>query len=208
MHADQSKSALLHRQIRRALQCGRFLPGERIDPAAIAEEFRTSPTPVRFALYRLVGERLLSDCARTGLYVPLPTEVGLRDLYDWMERLLLMACDIVAPDRHRSRVRLLCRDDSDVVKSTWLLFDEIAKATGHRSLHQAVRQANDRIAPVRRAKAHLLGDLDTELATLTLQWERGDMAALADALREYHRRRHGRVPEIVAALAEGREGRR
>src|SRR3546814_4192376 len=94
MIALQSKSAFLYKQIRRALRSGRYVPGERLDPATIAEEFHASATPVRFALYRLVGEGLIADHARTGLYVPLPTEVALRDLYDWMRRLLLMACDI------------------------------------------------------------------------------------------------------------------
>ena len=69
-------------------------PGQRIDPATLAAEFDTSPTPVRFALYRLVGEALTVDHARDGLHIPLLTEVAMRDLYDWMERLLLMACDI------------------------------------------------------------------------------------------------------------------
>jgi hypothetical protein len=54
----------------------------------------TSPAPVRFALYRLAGEGLVADHARDGLHVPLLNEVALRNLYDWMERLLLMACDI------------------------------------------------------------------------------------------------------------------
>lgn len=96
MSAIQSKSSLLYAQVRHALRSGRYAPGQRIDPATIADEFRTSVTPVRFALYRLVGEGLLADHARSGLYVPLLTEVALRDLYDWMERLLLMACDMDA----------------------------------------------------------------------------------------------------------------
>src|SRR3546814_9575392 len=53
MIALQSKSAFLYKQIRRALRSGRYVPGERLDPATIAEEFHTSATPVRFALYRL-----------------------------------------------------------------------------------------------------------------------------------------------------------
>lgn len=74
------------------------MPGQRIDPATLAEEFRTSPTPALFALYRLVGEGLIVDQARSGFYVPLPTEAALRDLYDWMERLLVMA-SYSAPSR-------------------------------------------------------------------------------------------------------------
>lgn len=55
MIEQHSKTALLHRQLRRALRSGRYLPGQRIDPATLAEEFEASTTPVRQALYRLVG---------------------------------------------------------------------------------------------------------------------------------------------------------
>lgn len=94
MSAAHSKSALLYGEVRRALQSGRYFLGQRIDPATLAAEFNTNPTPVRFAPYRLVGEGLISDHARTGLYVPLLNEIALHDLYDWMCHLWLMVCDI------------------------------------------------------------------------------------------------------------------
>ncbi|WP_218569773.1 GntR family transcriptional regulator [Pseudomonas sp. Hp2] len=139
MNAIHSKSAFLYGQLRRALQSGRYAPGQRIDPARLAAEFDTSATPVRFALYRLVGEGLVSDHARGGLHVPLLGEVALRDLYDWMQRLLLMACDIgVAPSTEAGRLDP-APAEHDVAKLTWKLFDAIARATAHRSLHQAVK---------------------------------------------------------------------
>ncbi|MEN1956578.1 GntR family transcriptional regulator [Luteimonas changyuni] len=206
MNANYSKSAFLHRQVRRALQSGRYLPGQRIDPAMLATEFRTSPTPVRFALYRLVGEGLLSDHSRGGLYVPLPTEVALRDLYDWMERLLLMACDIgVATFAPKTGILELSSANDDVVKLTWQLFDDIARATAHRPLHQAVKQANDRLAPIRRAKKGLFEDTFEELSVLNRHWQVRDIPALRSALHDYHERRKQLVPCIVALLSEGRD---
>jgi DNA-binding GntR family transcriptional regulator len=203
MNTNYTKSALLHRQVRRALQAGRYLPGQRIDPATLAAEFRTSPTPVRFALYRLVGEGLIVDHARSGLYVPLPTEVAMRDLYDWMERLLLMACDL-APASQRSRVpaREPTSGEDDVVKLTWKLFDRMAAATRHRSLHRAVKQNNDRLAPIRRAKQGLLEDPFEEYLKLLKPWNRNDMASVRRALRDYFLRRHQLVPCIVDLLNE------
>jgi DNA-binding GntR family transcriptional regulator len=61
MNAIHSKSEFVYRKVRRALQSGRYAPGQRIDPARVATEFNTSATPVRFALYRLVGEGLVAD---------------------------------------------------------------------------------------------------------------------------------------------------
>ena len=203
MNTSRSKSTFLHRQVRRALQTGRYLPGQRIDPAALASEFHTSPTPVRFALYRLVGEGLIVDRARNGLYVPLPTEVAMRDLYDWMERLLLMACDIApAHPKPRRPEREAVAAEDDIVKLTWKMFDSIAAAARHRSLHQAVKRSNDRLAPVRRAKQSLLDDPFEEYMTVLRPWNKGDTVAVRQALRGYFAYRQKLVPRIVDLLNE------
>ena len=173
----------------------------------LAAEFRTSPTPVRFALYRLVGEGLLTDHARNGLYVPLPTELVLRDLYDWMDRLLSLACEILpgAPGAAAAREATSAAAAADIPKGTWQLFDEVARATGHRNLHKAVEQANDQLAPVRRAKQHLIEDAAAELSDLIARWDTGDMVAFDSALHRYHTRRRQLVPRIVALLNEGKD---
>ncbi|AGG87605.1 GntR family transcriptional regulator [Rhodanobacter denitrificans] len=199
-----SKSTLVYGQVRRALQAGRYTPGQRIDPAKLASEFKTSPTPVRFALYRLVGEGMVTDHARNGLHVPLLNEVALRNLYDWMERLLLMACDIGEPPAIQKTGKLeLVAADGDLVKLTWQLFDAIARATAHGSLHLAVKQANDRLAPIRRAKQGLLKNRFEELSELNRHWETRDIQALRSALSDYHERRKQLVPCIVALLSDG-----
>ena len=202
MSAVHSKSTFLYEQVRRALQAGRYVPGQRIDPGAIAAEFNTSPTPVRFALYRLVGENLVSDRSRDGLHVPLPTEVALRELYDWMQRLLSMACDIGFEPWALDAARCVevASSGDDLIKQTWQVFDAIARATAHAQLHQAVKRANDRLAPVRRAKQELLERPFEELSALTHHWQARNIPALRAALRDYHERRKQLVPCIVAML--------
>lgn len=203
MSAFRSKSAFMYGQIRRGLQSGRYAPGQRIDPATLAAEFKTSPTPVRSALFRLVGEGQLADYPRGGLHVPLPNELTLRDLYDWMQRLLLMACDIGGAQTPRQMAPLEpASADDDLVKSTWQLFDQIALGAGHWSLHHAVKRANDRLAPIRRAKHGLVDQPLSELIDLQQHWHRRDMPALKSALRAYHQRRKQLVPCIVATLGE------
>ncbi|MEY2159862.1 MULTISPECIES: GntR family transcriptional regulator [unclassified Rhodanobacter] len=204
MDSIHSKSAFAYGQVRRALRSGRYAPGQRIDPVRLAAEFKTSPTPVRFALYRLVGEALVVDHARGGLHIPLLTEVAMRDLYDWMERLLLMACDIgAAPAARKTEPLELASADDDLVKLTWQLFDAIARATAHGSLHHAVKQANDRLAPIRRAKQGLLEHGFEELSELNRHWQARDIPSLKTALRDYHERRKQLVPCIVALLSDG-----
>lgn len=203
MNAFHSKSAFVYGEVRRGLQSGLYLPGQRIDPSTLASQFRISPTPVRSALDRLVGEGLLEDHARGGLHVPLPGEIALRDMYDWMLRLLLMACDIgISPIPRLEKVGDPTRPDADVVKLTWQLFDTIARATAHRSLHRTVKQANDRLAPIRRAKQDLLEQPSDELSELIHYWHQRDIRSLEPALRKYHERRQQLVPCIVAVLTD------
>lgn len=204
MTANQSKSAFLYQELRRSLRSGRYAPGQRIDPAALADEFNASATPVRFALYRLVGEGLVADHGRNGLRVPLPTEVVLRDQYDWMRRLLLMACAIqfaAAPGMPVVPVELAAAED--IARATWLLFDAIGRAADHRSLYHAVEQVNDRLAPVRRVGLKLVGDAVDELAALLRHWQQRDRQGLEAAIDAYHARRAELVPRIVAALGDG-----
>ncbi|WP_202841039.1 GntR family transcriptional regulator [Luteimonas saliphila] len=199
--AHASKSAFLYREIRRALQAGHYVPGQRIDPATIAAEFRTSLTPARYALYRLVGEDLIADHGRDGLHVPLPTEFSLHQLYDWMHRLLLAAFEIGFPQWTHEDVREVdLSPDDDLVKRTWHLFDAIASATGHVPLHRTVRRTNDCLAPIRRHKQTLLPDAFEELSELILHWRRRDIDALRLALKRYHDRRMQLVPCIVVLL--------
>lgn len=203
MTAIHSKSAFLYRHVRRALQAGEYLPGQRIDPAMLAAEFETSATPVRIALYRLVGEGLITDHARSGMHVPLLAEIALRDLYDWMNRLLLMACDMGATPINRKHRQLeIAPDSGDVVKQTWKLFDAIAQATHHSRLQPAVRQANDLLAPIRWAKRTLFTHTFEELFELNRHWQLHDIPSLKSALRDYHERRKKLVPHIVDLLHE------
>lgn len=204
MTAIQSKSAFLYQEVRRALRSGRYMPGQRIDPAALADEFNASATPVRFALYRLVGEGLIADHGRNGLRVPLPNEVALRDQYDWMRRLLLMACAIhFASPCGAGELPAELPAADDIARATWLLFDAIARAANHRSLYRAVEQVNDRLAPVRRVGSKLVGDAIDELSALLRHWQQRDRQALEAAIDAYHARRAQLVPRIVASLGDG-----
>src|SRR5690606_19807411 len=94
-------------------------------------------------------------------------------------------------------------DADHLACATWHLFDAIARATDHRSLHHAVEQANDRLAPVRWIGLGLVDDAADELSALIRDWQQGDEQALRSGLDAYHERRVQLVPHIVALLGEG-----
>lgn len=203
MIASPSKSTRLYGQMRRALQCGRFVPGQRLEPAALADEFDASLTPVRAALHRLHGEGLVIDKGRDGFYMPMPTEATLRGHYEFMELLLLAACDKGASPNGRRHAAPA--PGEPVAQATWQLFDTIGRRTPLKDLQHTMQLANDRLAPIRTAKQPLVRGGHAELAELVSAWERADLAALKSALRAYHAQRRQMVPAIVELLNDVRD---
>src|SRR6185503_4923243 len=77
--------------IRERLRDGLYRPGERLEPALLSDELNASVTPVRDALHRLTGERLVDAPRHEGFRSPMLTETTLRHLYAWHLDLLLLA---------------------------------------------------------------------------------------------------------------------
>ncbi|KLJ02115.1 hypothetical protein WQ56_04645 [Luteimonas sp. FCS-9] len=192
-------------KIRHAIVRGRFVPGQRLEPAILADELTTSLTPIRNALYRLSGERLVDAHSRDGFYVPLPTEAALRHLYEWMEERLLACLARGASPNGRPYKRPAPHDGP--AEATWQLFDTIARRTRQPELRHAAQYANDRLAPIRIAKRALFPDAHAELDELISAWEGAEITRLGRALRAYHARRLPRVPAVVELLNETRDAR-
>lgn len=85
------------------------------------------------------------------------------------------------------------------MKETWQLFDAVAYSTDHRHLHRTVRLANDRLAPIRRAKQQLFAHTFEEISEMTRYWQSGDFTTLKSAIGDFHEL------EKSALLTEGKE---
>lgn len=205
MNAIQTKSMLLFERIRRAIQEGRYLPGQHVDPLALAREFRTSITPARYALYQLRGAGLIELHTRGGFHVPMPREAVLRERYDWMQGLLLWAIDRYELSPSAASIAPApVLDPEDIPKSAWKLFDAIAVSAEQEELHEAVKRTNDQLAPVRRAKQPLIDDAHDELTALYAHWAARDLQSLRAGVLAFHRRRIAMVPKIVSHLIQKR----
>lgn len=186
-------------EIKRMLVEGELPPGTAIEPAVIGKEIAASITPVRDALHRLTGERLVEAPNHNGFRVPTPTEAGLCDLYHWNVLVLGLAAKRVAPDAATG----MAEDRGampDIVTSTAALFLSIGHAAGSAELAISLRSLNDRLAMARRAEAATLPAMSEELEGLAAIVAAGDRTALAGALTRYHRRRIASVAEIIAHL--------
>lgn len=70
---------------------GKFSPGTRLDPAQISRSLSASATPVRDALNRLSGERLVESWHQESFRQPQLAEADIADLCGWAGALLTLA---------------------------------------------------------------------------------------------------------------------
>ena len=76
----ENLSTQLYNNLRTSLMDGQYAPGQRLTISGIAEEFGTSITPVREAIFRLVSERALEVRAATSVQVPDLSPQSLREV--------------------------------------------------------------------------------------------------------------------------------
>ena len=182
--------------LRAALTSGELRPGDPLEPMVLGSDLAASITPVRDALHRLVGERLVEAPRNDGFRVPMLTEACLRHLYGWNLELLLLAL--------RGARRLSAPAADTELPDIAALALAVARQHPNPELAASVAQLNARVAAARAREQALLPDIETELAQIRSSFEHADRAGLRRGLLAYHRRRVRVVPQLVEALA-GRE---
>lgn len=183
----------VYARLKQMLRQNAFGPASHLDPGALGELLVASVTPVRDALHRLAGERLV-DFTNEGFQAPLMSEPDLRDLYAWNHQLLLLALRTTL----RSQAAFLPPppEGAHPAEAAEALFGAIARAGGNREQAFAIEALNDRLHAARRAETLVLAGLHDEVAGLY----DADLRTLRRALGQYHRRRAAAVPAIVRAL--------
>ena len=181
------------------LKNGDFQPGDHLEPAVLGPDLNASITPVRDALHRLVGERMVEAPRNDGFGVPAPTEADLRDLYGWNRSLLDLALRTAPPRAPGLGITVAAPDSRGTPVTDSELFAAIAQRAGSAEHEAAVANLNDRLASLRIVEARLFEDAAGELRTMCTAWEEGDLAELRRCVAAYHRRRQRHVPEILIA---------
>jgi len=183
--------------IKRDIVSGARMPGAKLEPATLAEQLNSSVTPVRDALHRLAGERLVEMRASEGFYLPFVTEPALRDLYAWnadLVRTLVRAW----PNRRAP----LKADNlpADLGRATPAFFELFAgRATNLEHVHQ-MDSVNDRLTVPRLAERHILDGLEAELRNLAMAFDHAPASELLKLVGAYHRRRFQATSAIVREL--------
>lgn len=186
--------------IRQRLREGVYRPGDRLEPGLLSDELNASVTPVRDALHRLTGERLVEAPRHEGFRAPALTETLLRHLYAWHLDLLLLAlvkrgtggplagppepAGAAATDRERRKA----------------LFAALARSAGNPEHALALALLDERLEPVERLEETFLDGTEAETEQIVRAVEEGDRKALRRSLVAYHRRRERIVPQLLESL--------
>lgn len=185
--------------IKQQLRAGELRPGDRLEPALLSDQLNASVTPVRDALHRLTGERLVEAPRHEGFRVPLLTETMLRHLYAWHRDLLLLA---LSKQQHRRDGSATEADSASERREEQLttLFLDLARATGNPEHVHAMEALLERVEPLRRLEGLLLEAVEEEVEEIFRASLERDMKALRRALLSYHRRRVRIVPQLLEQL--------
>ncbi len=187
----------LYQELKRAIMAGEVLPGERLQPGALAARFGTSLTPVRDALHALAQEGLVEVIPRRGYFV---AGVTVRDVLDIFQLRLILetaAAELAAPCIPQREIERLAALSSRYVagdiESYKAYLNEnrefhlsVARATGNRLLVEALARILEQMQRLLVLRLDLSNDADSMLAEHHLlldAFRRRDPHAAREAMR-------------------------
>jgi DNA-binding GntR family transcriptional regulator len=180
--------------LKQSLRAGDYAPGYRLEATRIADELGVSMTPVRDALNRLVGERLVEASAGEGFHAPRLGESALRELYEWNSALAIMATRMARTLPHSDAIQAVLMESS-LADATAACFELLARLSPNQELVIAISNASERLHPFRIVEEAVLAPVRGELKTL-LDSRQPAM------VRRYHLARVRAVSDLVRARAE------
>lgn len=182
----------IYRRIRHEIVEGAFAPGAMLKLNRLTDQFGASATPVRDALNRLVGERLVILLPGGGFRVrPLDAD-RLAGLYRWHGHLIQIALERPLPESAREGLGLLKHEalkPGQVAAASERLFGILASVPQNEELAQAVAAASRALARARVLEHRLLPDVVGEFSQFLATIDREPIGAARRAMARYHRER-------------------
>ena len=164
MMSPPGTMARVYEALKARIMAGDFAPGERIDPARLSPELAASATPIRDALHRLAGERLVESWQQEGFRQPFTTESSVRDLYGWSEDLLRIILRTVERSGDEVSPIEILADDPPYAAN--MLFGWLASLSRNQEHRQAMQSLIERSNVLRLAENRLVPALPDEAATI------------------------------------------
>jgi DNA-binding GntR family transcriptional regulator len=204
-----------------AIVSGRFAPGARLDPEALAREFDCSRTPIREALQQLEASGLVRVAAKRGTFVSEWTVDELAERFEVMAELEAICARLAARRITEAELAELeaahaaCRrqseaGDIDAYYAENSTFHHcIYRATHNAFLEREASRLHAVLQPYRRMQlqvrnrmARSLAEHDAVMAAIRA----GDDQAAAEAMRNHVVIQGDRFHDLLAALRMDRTG--
>ncbi|HZF43652.1 MAG TPA: GntR family transcriptional regulator [Sphingomonadaceae bacterium] len=189
--------------LKRQILTRTFRPGDRLEPAALAENLASSVTPVRDALHLLTGQGLVTSRTGGGFHMPSLDEPSLIDLYAWSSELLLVVVRAWPAGLAGEGGGSGLSNHGSTAEEIAALFSDIAGRSTNAEHGMAVRSLNARLHAVRLAEPHVIEGIEEEVAAMREALKAVDGTTLRRLVGAYHRRRQRHAAEIVRALYRG-----
>ncbi|MGA1809513.1 GntR family transcriptional regulator [Sphingobium sp. WW5] len=182
----------IYRRIRHEIVEGAFAPGAMLKLTRLTYQFGASATPVRDALNRLVGERLVVLLPGGGFRVRSLDADRLAGLYRWHGHLIQFALERPLPESARKGLGALkheALEPGQVAAASERLFGILASVPQNEELEQAVAAVSRALARARALEHRLLPDVVGEFSLLLATIDRAPIGAARRAMARYHQER-------------------
>lgn len=179
---------------------GAYPPGTRLDPFHLAKRLAASPTPVREALHRLSGERIVDSWHQEGFRQPIYAEADLCDLYHWASALIALALRDPSFQDSQPDMSFPRMEVEDYPARVARLFRGVALNAGNREIRFAIVNMVERTEFFRSAEARTDPSAEDILTAMEEAFRNADWAELRRQTALFHRRRIARAGRVVAEL--------
>lgn len=207
MRPDPITQERVYRALKADFLAGLFEPHRRMDLAAIADRYGASKTPVREAIFRLIGERLLAPHKDGGFMIALPPRGMLTHLYSWNEQLLLAGLHAAKAERLRERLHALYQEIAVQPRPPAMIvaaaFLAVGEATGNPEFVHQIDATNGLLHYPRLGEEVVFPDLPREAAAMVKMNGNGFQKNMRRRILNYHRRRFEQVQRIERTWALG-----
>lgn len=200
-----------------AIVQGRFVPGERLDPEALAREFDCSRTPIREALYQLESSGLVKIAPKRGTFVSAWSPEELAERFEVMAE-VEAACARLAARRMSPAelaafrdIHARCRDfaeagDVEAYYNANSQFHHCIYGGTHNAfLEQEASRLHAMLQPYRRMQLRVRGRLGgsfREHDAVVAAIQTGDAEAAGRALRDHVIVQGDRFHDLMAMMRQ------
>ncbi|WP_374394885.1 GntR family transcriptional regulator [Sphingopyxis sp.] len=190
----------VYSELKAQITAGTYPPGTRLEASQLAKSLDASTTPVRDALNRLAGERLVESWHQEGFRQPLLVEADLHALYIWTAMLIGVALKGRTPLSDQPAGLFDLPSFKEYPEAVESLFRTIAKGSLNRELQHALLSAIDRSQAFRAAEARVDSSLRVKLAAMEEDYRFGRWTALRSKITSFHRRRIMQAGRVATQL--------